>query len=93
MDDAHTLFLDMRDEILLSAKSSTGYEIPLLKGNRIRLPDGVVGKLGVDQGGLVGLVQRENAVAIKKVEIIDITDVRETMIPHSTVDNPPTLIA
>ncbi|MCW4028000.1 MAG: hypothetical protein NWE76_11030 [Candidatus Bathyarchaeota archaeon] len=71
MDDAHALFLDMRDEILFSAKSSTGYEIPLLKGNRIRLPDRVLGKLGVDQGGLVGLVQRENAVAIKKVEIIE----------------------
>jgi len=71
MGDAQTLFLDMRDEILLSAKPSTGEEIPLMKGNRIRLPDKVLERLGVAGGGLVGLVQRENAAAIKKVEIVE----------------------
>ena len=69
--DAQTLFLDMRDEILLSAKSPTGEEMRLIKGNRIRLPDKVLGRLGVAGGRLVGLVQRENAVAIKKVEIVE----------------------
>ena len=71
MGDAQTLFLDMREEILLSARSPTGEEIPLMKGNRVRLPDKVLERLGVVGGELVGLVQRENAVAIKKVEIVE----------------------
>ena len=71
MGDAQTLFLEMGGEILLSAESPTGEEMPLMKGNRIRLPDKVLKRLGVAGGGLVGLVQRENAVAIKKVEIVE----------------------
>ena len=69
--DARTLFLEMRGEILLSAKSPVGQEIPLMKGNRIRLPEKVLERLGSANGGLLGLVQRENAVAIKKVEIVE----------------------
>ena len=71
IENAQTLYLDLRDEVLLSAKPSTGQETPLMKGNRIRLPEEVLGKLDVAVGGLVGLVQRENAVSVKKVGIVE----------------------
>lgn len=65
-----TPFLDMKDEIILSAGEGSGEEINLVKGNRIRLPEKALGKLGITDKSLVGLVQRRNAAAIKRVEIV-----------------------
>lgn len=71
MEDAQPLFLDMQDEIILSAEEGTGEEISVIKGKRIRLPEEALRKLGIADRSLVGLVQRRKAVAIKKVEIVE----------------------
>ena len=65
------LFLDTHNEILLSATEGTGEEIPVLGGNKLRLPEEVLNRLEIDGDSLVGYVQRENAVAVKKVEIVE----------------------
>lgn len=71
MRNAQTLFLDMQDEILLSAQEGKGEEMAVTKRTRIRLPEEALRKLQTNGRSLVGLVQRRNAVAIKKVEIVE----------------------
>ncbi len=71
MKDGQTLFLDTQDEIILSAQEKKGEEIALMKGNRIRLPERALSKLDITDGSLVGLVQRRNAVAVKKFEVVE----------------------
>jgi len=66
MKDAKTLFLDMQDEMILSAKEDTSEEIAVMKGNRIHLPEEALRKLRIAERSLVGFVQRRDAVAIKK---------------------------
>ena len=68
---AERLFLDTQNEIVLSAAEGTGEEVFVLGGNKLRLPEGVLNRLEVAGGSLVGYVQRENAVAVKKVEIAE----------------------
>lgn len=68
---AKRLFLDTQNEILLSAAEGTGEEISVLGGNKLRLPEEVLNRLEIAGGSLVGFVQRENAVAVKKVEIVE----------------------
>ena len=68
---AERLFLGTQNEILLSATEGTGEEISVLGGNRLRLPEEVLNRLEIAGGSLVGFVQRENAVAVKKVEIVE----------------------
>ena len=64
------LFLEMSDEILLSTDETKGEEIDLIKGNRVRMPEETLKRLGITEKSLVGLVQRKNAAAVKKVEIV-----------------------
>jgi len=64
------LFLDMSDEIILSTDEKKGEEIELIKGNRIHIPEQALRRLGMTTKSLVGLVERKNAVAIKKVKIV-----------------------
>ena len=68
---AERLFLDTRNEIRLSTIEATGEEIPVLPGNKLCLPEGVLDRLEIAGSSLVGFVQRENAVAVKKVEIVE----------------------
>jgi len=68
---AERLFLDTQNEILLSAAEGTGEEISVLAGNKLRLQEEVLNRLAIAGGSLVGYVQRENAVAVKKVEIVE----------------------
>ncbi|UCH51019.1 MAG: hypothetical protein JSV54_08460 [Chloroflexota bacterium] len=68
---AERLFLNTQNEILLSATEGTGEETPVLAGNKLRLPEEVLNRLEVTGGSLVGFVQREKAVAVKKVEIAE----------------------
>ena len=65
------LFLDMSDEIILSTDEKKGEEIELIKGNRIRIPERALRRLGITTKSLVGLVERKNAAAIKRVEIVE----------------------
>jgi hypothetical protein len=96
LGDAKTLFLDMQDEILLSTEEGRGTELSLEKGTRIHLPEGALSRLGMAGRSLVGLVQRRNAVAIKKLEIVEeegerarLVDVETTYrIARKAVTNP-----
>ena len=63
-----SIFLDMREEILLST-AATGAEVPVDKRNCVNLPGRALEKLGVAEKALVGLVQRPGAVAVKRLEI------------------------
>ena len=68
---ATKLFLDIHDEILLSTIEGKGEEIPVIKGNIVKLPGEALTKLDITGSSLVGLVQRENAVAVKRVVIVE----------------------
>ena len=65
------LFLDMSEEIVLSTDETKGEEIELIKGNRVRMPGEALRRLGITEKSLVGLVERKNAAAVKKVEIVE----------------------
>ena len=68
IEKAERLFLDTRNEILLSAVEGNGEEISVAEGNKLRLPEEVLDKLEITGNSSVGFVQRENAVAVKKIE-------------------------
>jgi len=68
---AEGLFLDTQNEVLVSTAEGTGEEIPVVAGGKIRLPEEALDRLEIAGGSLVGFIQRENAVAVKKVEIIE----------------------
>jgi hypothetical protein len=69
--EGQALYLDVQDEILLTTEAGRGQEVPMDGRNRICLPEGVLAELGLAMGGLVGLVQRPRAVAVKAVEIAE----------------------
>jgi len=75
MDGTKKLYLRLGKEILLSTKVVTGRRLRIVDGNRARLPDDVLRKLGIskDQKGksLVGLVQRRDALAVKGFEVVE----------------------
>ena len=81
---AERLFLDIQNEILLSATEGTGEEISVSAGNKLRLPEEVLDRLEMDGDSLVGLVQRENAVAVKKVEVVEEDGERATVLDLET---------
>lgn len=64
-----TLFLHVRDEVLLSVERRNGEETDVKDGKKIILPEGALKKLNIRTRSLVGLVQRGNAVAIKRFEV------------------------
>jgi len=64
-----TLFLHIRDEVLLSAERRKGEEVDVKDGKYITLTEEALGRLQIRTRSLVGLVQRSNAVAIKKFEV------------------------
>jgi hypothetical protein len=70
LQTGQSLFLDMEEEILLST-AATGTEVPVDKRNCVSLPGWAFEKLGVAGKALVGLVQRPDAVAVKRVEIVE----------------------
>jgi hypothetical protein len=63
-----TIFLHIRDEVLLSTERGKGDEAYGKDGNII-LPEEALRKLNIYTRSLVGLVQRGNAVAIKRFEV------------------------
>lgn len=64
------LFLHIRDEVLLTVERRKGEETYGEDGNII-LPEEVLRKLNIRTRSLVGLVQRGNAVAIKRFEVLE----------------------
>lgn len=70
ISEAERLFLDMDNEIILSAQKDAGKVISVTGGNRVQLPEEVLTRLDITSGALLGLVQRGSGIAVKKVEIV-----------------------
>ena len=65
------LYLEMEDEVLLSAKTSPT-AIPVEgSGSRIILPETAIETLGLTPDTLLAILEREGAVALKRLEIVD----------------------
>jgi len=63
-----TLYLIVGKEILLTTERS---DIQAkIRGNRLCLPEEILTKLELEKGSLVAMLQRSNAVALKKMEIM-----------------------
>ena len=72
MQNGQALWLDEGPEVVLSTVSnSASYKAEVSKGNRLTLPDSILDRLGVETKSLIGLVQRPNALALKKLEIVE----------------------
>lgn len=82
--EANNLFLNMGNEIVVTSEQDGGDKVMFVGGSTIHLPKEVVRKLGLKDKSLVGLVQRNGAVAIKKVEIIEREGERARMIDLET---------
>ena len=79
---ADGLRLSVGKEIMLSTrKRGKPAEI---KGTRLRLPEPVLGKLGVEAGSLIAFIQRRKAVAIKKFEIVERPAERARIVDYET---------
>ena len=61
------LYINARKEILITTEKS-GIQAEL-RGNRLCLPEEVLTKLELEKGSLLTMIQRQEAVALKKMEI------------------------
>jgi hypothetical protein len=68
LGDQRILYLDMQAEIILST-AVVGDALAIDRKNRVHLPRKALIRLGITERSLVGLVQRDSALAIKRVEI------------------------
>jgi hypothetical protein len=58
--------------VLLSTSAhADGTQVERTKGNRVTLPEAVLNRLGVQAKSAVGLVQRPNGLAVKRVDIVE----------------------
>ena len=63
------LYVDAQVEILLAVqRSATGTPVEI-QGNRLCLPPEIVARLGLGKGSLLAMIQREKAVALKRMQI------------------------
>jgi hypothetical protein len=63
-------------EVLLSTAApgngSPSYQLEVSKGNRVTLPDAVLGRLDLEPHALVALVERPKGLAVKRLEIAEV---------------------
>jgi len=71
LNDRNELYLDTKQEIILSAQKNKGTQIKFDSKNLIRLNDKILSILRIKEKSLVALVQRADAVAIKAFQIIE----------------------
>ena len=65
------LYLSHQMETFLTARESAGSRLAEIRRNRLHLPEEVVTKLGLEKNSLVAMVQRPEAVALKKMAIVE----------------------
>jgi hypothetical protein len=63
------LYLDVRQEILLTTRKSAASKPAEMQGNRLLLPGEILTELELEKGALLAMIQRKGAVALKKMEI------------------------
>jgi hypothetical protein len=67
-----------------TAEDGPSHEIEVSKGNRVTLLDSVLARLNLQAQSLVGLVQRPNALAVKKLEIIEVEASQARLLDRET---------
>ena len=68
-EELKKLFLEMHDEVVITSQGNNVKQIASTKGNRIQLPEKALKKLEVSANSLVALIERKDAVAIKRFVI------------------------
>ena len=69
--DTGPIYLSDQEEMLLTTMASAADELAELRGNRLRLPAEIMVKLKLAKDSLVAMIQRPEAVALKKMEIVE----------------------
>jgi hypothetical protein len=64
-----TLYLRIDREVVLTPQESTGSMQAEVAGSRLDLPVEVIARLDVARGSLLAMIQRQHAVALKRLEI------------------------
>ena len=77
-------YLDTQKEVLLTAQGSGTGESAELKGYRLCLPEGIVAKLGLNENSWLTMIQRKEAVALKKMEIEEKNSERAQVVDFET---------
>jgi len=67
--DSRPLYLNVGKEVLLTTKKTARARAVVIRGKRLPLPKDIMATLKLEKGSLVAMVQRENGVALKRVEI------------------------
>lgn len=67
--DDEPVFLVQGDEVWLTAQGDRGTPLALEGRGRVTLPEAVLSRLGLTAGGDAALVQRPDAVAVKRVAV------------------------
>jgi hypothetical protein len=83
LESGQPLYLSTAHEITVSTEAQ-GDQIALEKGNRITLSEQVQARLGLSQGSQIGMVQRPNAVALKRVDIVECEGARARLLDIET---------
>lgn len=78
------LFLDATKEVLISTDVARGEAIEAIGGNRFRLTEEALSKLGVKGKALVALVERDGAVAVKRFEVAEAEGDRLRIVDRET---------
>ena len=83
--EGDSLYLCTRgEEILLTARGSPSDAPAELLGNRLCLPGQIVARLGLQKGSMVAMIQRGDAVALKKMEIEEREGDRAEVVDYET---------
>ena len=68
---ACSLFLDTGNEVMLSASPSVSAVPAEMQGTRAILPLECVAKIGLEKGDLLAMVQRDGALALKRLAVVE----------------------
>jgi len=85
--EANSLYLNIGKEIVITSEGDGGDQVLFTRGSAICLPGEVIRKLELKDKALVGFVQRSDAVAIKKVDIVERKGERARTIDYETAYN------
>ena len=78
--DSKDFYLDTQKEILLTTRESATGKLAELKGYRLSLPKNIVTNLELNESSWLAMIQRKEAVALKKMEIEEKEDERAQVV-------------
>ena len=87
LKDGEPLLLSMGDEVLLSSGRNGGEKLVVSRGGRACLPETALNRLGICEECSVGLVQRQDAVAVKVIETVEVEGERPSLVDMETASH------